>query len=515
MPPSNDMAPRPPTPDPTPSHDRGQGRPPAHPDTTPPDDPQSAPTDWTDQVDLGDQHGSAQPAQPAQPVQPVQPVQRPDAPASPTDAAGAPPAPDRSASGRSTPNRSTPNRLAAGELALIEAARLQAHHRSRPALRSASTGGAIPGYRILRELHRGGQGVVYLAVQEGTRRKVAMKVMREGPLTGGTDRVRFEREVQVLAQINNPNIVAIHDSGVYQGSHYFVMDYISGHPLDEYVRLHGLDHRAILALFVEICNAVNAAHLRGVIHRDLKPGNIRVTPQGAPKILDFGLAKVAEDRTQHGPTMATQMTQTGQFIGSLPWTSPEQARGESAKIDVRTDVYALGVMLYQVFCGRFPYRVEGPMPQVIDAICRAAPVRPRQIDRAISGELEVLILKPLAKERELRYQTAGEFARDIERYLAGEPIEAKRGSWRYLSRKLILRHRVPLAIGGAALIAIILLVGVALGGLRSETDLRDELRALRARAAELEARNEALQAEIRALRSSAGPPPPQAPLIDR
>ncbi|MEM7623974.1 MAG: serine/threonine-protein kinase, partial [Planctomycetota bacterium] len=274
------------------------------------------------------------------------------------------------------------------ERSLIEAARLQAQHRSAPAMRGASPGGSIPGYRILREIHRGGQGVVYLAVQEGTRRKVAVKVMRQGPFTSAQDRVRFEREVQVLAQINNPNIVGILDSGVFAGSYFYVMDYISGHTLDDYVRLNELSHADILRLFITVCDAVNAAHLRGVIHRDLKPGNIRVTPRGEPQVLDFGLAKLGDDvdgGVAH--TAVTHMTETGQFIGSLPWASPEQARGESEKIDVRTDVYALGVMLYQLVCGQFPYRIEGPMAEVVESISKAEPSRPRLLDRRVGGEL--------------------------------------------------------------------------------------------------------------------------------
>ena len=340
-----------------------------------------------------------------------------------------------------------------GELSLIEAAKLQAQHRSSPALRGAGPGGSIPGYRILRELHRGGQGVVYLAIQEGTRRKVAVKVMREGPFSSANDRLRFEREVQVLAQLNNPNVVAIHDSGVFAGSYYYVMDFIAGHTLDDYVKVHESAHTDILRLFVTICQAVNAAHLRGVIHRDLKPSNIRVSPHGVPHVLDFGLAKMEGGEGEQ--TVPTAMTMTGQFVGSMPWASPEQALGEGRRLDVRTDVYSLGVILYQLICGRFPYRVEGPMRVVADEIAKADPVGPRSIDKRITRDIERIMLKALSKDPEHRYQTAGEMARDLERCLAGDPIEARRDSFRYLLRKFVTKYRVRAAIAAAALVGLV------------------------------------------------------------
>lgn len=403
----------------------------------------------------------------------------------------------------------------ATELSLIEAARLQAQHRSRPALRTGTGGGTIPGYQVLRELHRGGQGVVYLAIQEGTRRKVAIKVMRDGPFTGPQDRIRFEREVQVLAQINNPNIVGILDSGTYAGSHYYVMDYVSGHALDDHVKLNEPSQREVLDLFRVVCEAVNAAHLRGVIHRDLKPSNIRVTPQGVPQVLDFGLAKVSEAGVAGGFSVVTQMTQTGQFVGSLPWSSPEQARGEGDKIDVRTDVYALGVILYQILCGRFPYKIEGPMAEVIESISRTEPVRPRTLNKQISSELEMLMLKPLAKQREFRYQTAGEFARDIQRFLDGDPLEAKRGNLRYLARKLLRRYWLGVSVTVFALVVASFVLSAALLGSRKprEIDMLHERLAVLEEARALEAKQSEdlkrrLQAAEEALRAAGLPVPP-------
>ncbi|MCH8251251.1 MAG: serine/threonine protein kinase, partial [Planctomycetes bacterium] len=312
-------------------------------------------------------------------------------------------------------------------------------------------------YDITREIHRGGQGVVYQGIHKATKRKVAIKVMREGPFAGPKDKARFEREVQILAQLNHPNIVTVLDSGQAAGSFYFVMDYISGQSLDKYVAGRNPSINETLELFVKICEAVNAAHLRGVIHRDLKPGNIRVDTEGAPHIVDFGLAKVATS-SMTDETTPQIMTVTGQFVGSLPWASPEQAEGITSKIDVRTDVYSLGVILYQLLTGKFPYEVIGNMRDILENIVKVAPARPSTIRRKIDDEVETIVLKALAKDRDRRYQSAGELARDIKHYLAGEPIEAKRDSGWYVMRKTLRRYKAP-----AFTAAAFLVLGVAFG----------------------------------------------------
>ena len=350
--------------------------------------------------------------------------------------------------------------------AVLDAAESTAADRPRP----LPHGDSIPGYEILREVHRGGQGVVYQALQKSTKRKVAIKVMKEGPFAGAADKARFEREVQILGQFQHPNIVGVHDSGSVGNNFYFVMDYIPGQPLDVYMAgaaekeigtkgsknqaRVGLSIESTLKLFAKICEAVNAAHLRGIIHRDLKPGNIRVDPSGEPHILDFGLAKMsAFDPIGDG---SPAMTMTGQFIGSLPWASPEQAEGQPSKIDVRTDVYSLGVILYQMLTGKFPYEVIGNMRDVLDRILRAEPAKPSTVRKQINDEVETIVLKCLSKERERRYQTAGELARDIGHYLAGEPVEAKRDSAMYVLRKQLRRHRLPFAF---AVVILLILVG--------------------------------------------------------
>lgn len=352
---------------------------------------------------------------------------------------------------------------------------------------------SVAGYQILRELHRGGQGVVYLAIQQSTSRKVALKVMREGPFAGAADRARFDREVHVLGQLSHPHIVTIHDSGAVQGFHYFVMDYVPGQPLDVYMACGERSVAETLTLFAEICEAVNAAHLRGVIHRDLKPSNIRIDPEGSPHILDFGLAKVALGSVGVPPAEPSPMTLTGQFVGSLPWASPEQAEGTPAKIDVRTDVYSLGVILYQMLTGRFPYAVIGPMRDVLDNILTAEPVKPsvlgaaaglragrafgrhRRLARRIDDEIDTIVLKCLQKERDRRYQTAGELARDVRHYLNGEPIEAKRDSLTYLLRKQLNRYRIPVAV--AAAFALVLTLGFMFSLTSWQTALHERDRA--------------------------------------
>jgi tRNA A-37 threonylcarbamoyl transferase component Bud32/tetratricopeptide (TPR) repeat protein len=322
---------------------------------------------------------------------------------------------------------------------------------------------AFPGYQLVREIRRGGQGVVYQAIQKTTRRKVAIKVMREGPFGDPREKARFEREVQILAQLSHPGIVAIHDSGTTpQGQFFYVMDYISGEPLDRFIARGPHDLADTLRLFIKICDAVNAAHLKGIIHRDLKPSNILIDTDGEPHVLDFGLAKVATGEVTEA-TRPQVMTVTGQFMGSLPWASPEQAEGRPDKIDIRTDVYSLGVVLYQLLVDRFPYDVVGSMRDVMTRILEHAPARPGAARRDVDHEVDTIVLKALAKQRERRYQSAGELARDLRHYLAGEAIEAKRDSIGYLLTKQLRRYRLPVAMGAAFVVVVTVGFVVSLG----------------------------------------------------
>ncbi len=310
---------------------------------------------------------------------------------------------------------------------------------------------ALDGYEIGAELQRGGQGVVFHALHKSTRREVAIKVVHGGPFAGLAERARFEREIRILARLRHPNIVDIHDSGEVAGCQYFVMDYIAGAALDTYVAGLRTERRAVLELFVQICGAVEAAHVRGIIHRDLKPANIRVDGTGTPHVLDFGLAKPSEDEGN--------LTHTGQFLGSLPWASPEQVGGDASSVDMRSDVYALGVMLYQAATGQAPYELTGSLAALIARIRETPPRPPRRVCPSIDDELETILLKCLEKEPGRRYQSAGELARDLRSYLAGEAIEAKRDSGWYLLRKYVHRRRGVLA-GATSLVVLLVLSSV-------------------------------------------------------
>jgi len=296
---------------------------------------------------------------------------------------------------------------------------------------------SIEGYEILHEIHRGGQGVVYKAVQLATKRTVALKVLLHGPYASAKQQHRFEREIDLIASLQHPNIVTVYDSGVAQGHYYFAMEYIHGLPLDTYMSAKNWDVDETLQLFQKICSAVNSAHQRGVIHRDLKPANIRVDMDGEPHVLDFGLAKAAGPDLQGG----VPVTATGEFMGTLAYASPEQTMGDPNMVDIRTDVYSLGVILFEMLTGEYPYKVTGSMADVLNNIAEAEPKRPSTFRRQINNEIETIVLQALAKEKHRRYQSAEALARDVSRYLAGEAIEAKRNSAFYILRKTVVRHR--------------------------------------------------------------------------
>ena len=311
----------------------------------------------------------------------------------------------------------------------------------------------IDEYRLLKELGRGGMGVVYLATQESTKRQVALKVLLDGAFASATARRRFEREVELAALLSHQNIVTVLESGIARGQYYFAMQYIDGEPLDKYVSKRALSVRDTLRLFVKTCDAIHYAHRRGVIHRDLKPSNILVDSTGEPHILDFGLAKV------HGPEAGGEpadllLSMPGQVMGTLPYMSPEQTTAEHHDIDVRTDVYSMGVMLYRALTGEYPYRVIGNVRDVLDRIMTTEPSRPSTKRRQVNDEVDTIVMKALAKSRERRYQSADQLARDLERFLAGDPIEARRDSGTYILRKFIRRRRVPIGIAMGVLLLI-------------------------------------------------------------
>lgn len=312
----------------------------------------------------------------------------------------------------------------------------------------------LPGYRVEGEVHRGAQGVVYRAARLSDGARVAIKVMRRRGASA-SERARSEREIQLLRQIEHPSIVSVDDWGATADGWFHVMEYIDGLPLDEHVEQAGLSREARLELFVRVCEAVHAAHLHGVIHRDLKPSNIRVRPDGSPVVLDFGLAKDSS-RTE------TVLTGTGQFVGSLPWASPEQASAAGPLADVRSDVYSLGVILYQLLAGRFPYPTDGPIREALEAILHAEPEPLGDLEPPVDESLATVVATALRKDPARRYQSAAELAREIGRCLAGEPIEAKRDNALASMRRRLRRHRLAAGFA-AALIVVLAAATIAIG----------------------------------------------------
>ncbi len=317
-----------------------------------------------------------------------------------------------------------------------------------------SLASAIEGYELMERLPAGGQAVVYKAFQKATKRIVAVKVLLQELHASERAQYRFEREVDLAASLRHPNIVTIYDSGIAQGQYYYAMEYIEGKLLDKYVQAGQLSTREVMELFNKICSAVAYAHQRGVMHRDLKPGNIMVDAEGQPHILDFGLAKLTDSSEQATPE-AVMTSIPGKIIGTLAFMSPEQASGEPGAFDVLTDVYSIGVILYRVLTNDFPYEITGSMLGILRNIQEVEPARPSTLVGNLNSEIEAILLKALAKEPQLRYQSAAELGHDIEYWLEGLPISAKADSSIYVLRKLLLRHRYATAVAGLLLVIIL------------------------------------------------------------
>jgi len=312
----------------------------------------------------------------------------------------------------------------------------------------------IEGYQIVSQLGEAGQGRVWRAIQLSTHREVALKVPRVDLLRSRGALGRFEREVELTARLTHPNIARIYDSGLYQGIYYYAMELIEGTRLDEYAGEHKLTTRQTLELMRTVCEAVQHAHQNGVIHRDIKPSNIIVSVQDGqviPKVIDFGVAKVVAAPLANG----TSFTEQGQLVGTPEYMSPEQVSGHQDALDTRSDIYSLGVVLYRVLTGSFPYDVKSSMLQTLRNIQETEPLRPSRLMQHLDADVEAIVLKALAKEPDRRYQSVAELRHDITCWLAGLPILARSDSSLYLLRKVIARHRYTTAV--VALLLVIIL----------------------------------------------------------
>jgi hypothetical protein len=329
------------------------------------------------------------------------------------------------------------------------------------ALLGTQTGGRLPEsigeFRILGVLGAGGAGIVYEAEQQRPRRAVALKLIRS-PFASDEERRRFEHEGQALAWLSHPGIAAVYATGTADAGFgpqpYLAMELVRGVRLDEHAQRHGLAVRARLELLARVCDAVHHAHQKGVIHRDLKPSNILVDEGAQPKVLDFGVARI----TNSDLDATTRRTGVGEILGTLAYMSPEQVRADPAQLDSRSDVYALGVIAYELVSGRRPHDVSSTaLPAAIQTIVSDEPTNLGSLDRRLRGDVETIVHKALAKEKERRYGSAAELAADLRRYLASEPIQARPASRSYQLGRFARRNRV--LVGGIAAVFVALLAG--------------------------------------------------------
>jgi serine/threonine protein kinase len=348
------------------------------------------------------------------------------------------------------------------------------------AMDSSEAGCRVIGrYRLVQKIGEGGMGEVWLAEQkEPVRRRVALKLVKQG-INSREIIARFESERQTLALMDHPNIAKVFDAGTTpQGSPYFVMEYVAGVPITEYCDTHRLSTRERLMLFVRVCEGVQHAHQKAIIHRDLKPSNIlviEVDGRPAPKIIDFGVAKALTQKL----TAETMFTRVGVLVGTPEYMSPEQARSSGEDIDTRTDIYALGIIFYELLAGAPPIELrnvvleellhrlreeEPPKPstriRMQDAatstdVSRKRQTDPRSLVRLIRGDLDSIALKAVEKDRSRRYSSAEQFAEDILRHLEGRPVIARPPTLVYRSAKYIRRHRWGVAAVSAVGLSLV------------------------------------------------------------
>ncbi|TMB88155.1 MAG: serine/threonine protein kinase [Chloroflexi bacterium] len=392
-------------------------------------------------------------------------------------------------------------------------------------------------YRILERIGEGGMGLVYKAEQrQPVRRVVALKVIRLGM---DTEEVvaRFEAERQALALMNHPNVAKVYEAGVTEtGRPFFAMEFVPGVPLNSYCDNNRLTTRQRLEMFIEVCNAIQHAHQKGIIHRDLKPGNILVTlfdGKPVPKVIDFGIAKATNQQL----AQRTLYTQTGALIGTPEYMSPEQAQTSGLDVDTRTDVYSLGVILFELLTGTQPFDAKVLRSAGLDGMARIIretdPPRPstrlttlteqtagdakgggaraaaaslhrtdaRTLRKEVAGDLDWIVLKAMEKDRTRRYDSAAALAADVRRHLDSEPVLARPPSTAYRVSKFVNRHKVGVAAAAAVALALVAGLGLATYGMvqsRRQSQRADAARreATEAQAAAERARDEVNEANV-------------------
>ena len=342
-------------------------------------------------------------------------------------------------------------------------------------------GSRIGPYKLLQEIGEGGMGTVFMAEQvEPVRRRVALKIIKRG-MDSAQVIARFEAERQALALMDHLNIAKVLDAGATDsGRPYFIMELVSGVPITKYCDDAQLNPRERLELFIPVCQAIQHAHQKGIIHRDIKPSNVLVTLyDGKPvaKIIDFGVAKATDQRL----TERTMFTQYGSIIGTLEYMSPEQAEMSALGVDTRSDIYSLGVLLYELLTGTTPLEraklreagyaeilkrireEDPPKPSTrlsesrdaMPSISAQRKTEPARLTRLVKGELDWIVMKALEKDRSRRYETANGFARDIQRHLDGDAVEACPPSTAYRFQKFARKHRAGLVTGAAFVLLLL------------------------------------------------------------